>query len=447
MKFPRITISGARGIVGKDLTVENAQRMAWAYAQYIGGGDVVLGRDARPTGELIKSAVISGLLAGGARVIDIGMVPTPTVGIMIRKLNAKGGIEITASHNPVPWNALKMYSASGSFPEQSFVDGYIAFLNQGDLKHVTWEHVQELTNDNSALETHIQLVEKAIDFAPIQQKNFTVLVDGCRSVGGIFLPELLRRMGCTVIEHDCQPDGKFTRGLEPVPENLTEVSKRVLAENADIGLIADPDADRMAIISEEGRAIGEEFTLALAAYGALQKHQGGVVVTNLSTSMLTEFAAKQSGGSVIRTAIGEAHVAKGIIEHHAIIGGEGNGGVMFPAVHNGRDTMTAAALILLLLAETGKKVSELVKDFPAYVILKDKITMDLDRANQRLETLATMDHDATVDTQDGVKLIWDNAWLHLRCSNTEPIVRIIAEAEGEDKTAMLIQRGRELMLT
>ena len=209
-------------------------------------------------------------------------------------------------------------------------------------------------------------------------------------------------------------------------------------------MIADPDADRMAIISE-GRALVKNLLWRLPLV-TLQKHQG-VVVTNLSTSMLTEFAAKQSGGSVIRTAIGEAHVAKGIIEHHAIIGGEGNGGVMFPAVHNGRDTMTAAALILLLLAETGKKVSELVKDFPAYVILKDKITMDLDRANQRLETLATMDHDATVDTQDGVKLIWDNAWLHLRCSNTEPIVRIIAEAEGEEKTAMLIQRGRELMLT
>lgn len=445
MTYPRITISGARGIVGKDFTVANAQSMAWAYASFIGGGDVILGGDARSTGQMIKNAVISGLLAGGANVIDIGLVPTPTVGIMIRECKAKGGIEITASHNPVQWNALKFFGGDGAFPDQPFVDGYISHLQSGKFSHAEWHSVGRLIQNPFALDIHCAYTEKAIQTAKIKEKKFTVVLDGCRSVGGIFLPELLKRLGCKVIDLDCIPDGQFTRGMEPVPENLSRLCTVVKEEGADIGFAADPDADRLAIVSNEGKAIGEEFTLALASYAVLSKNPGGVVVTNLSTSMLTDFAAQKFGGSVYHTAIGEANVVRGIREKNAVIGGEGNGGVMFPAVHVGRDAMTAVALVLQLLAETGKKISEIVAEFPGYIILKDKVEIDLAVAKKRLDEIEKMPLEGEIDTRDGVKITRKGAWLHLRCSNTEPIVRIIAEGEGLEETQKLIAEGRQLL--
>ena len=445
MTYPRITISGARGIIGKDLTVANAQRMAWAYASFIGGGDVILGSDARPTGEMIKNAVISGLLAGGVNVIDIGLVPTPTVGIMIRECKAKGGIEITASHNPVQWNALKFFGEDGTFPDQPFVDGYIAHLESGNYVHSEWHSVGRVIKNPLALDIHCAYVEKAIPAASIREKKFTVVVDGCRSVGGIFLPELLKRLGCKVIDLDCIPDGQFTRGMEPVPENLKRLCTVVKEEGADIGFAADPDADRLAVVSDEGKAIGEEFTLALASYAVLSQTPGGIVVTNLSTSMLTDFAAQKFGGSVYRTAIGEANVVRGIREKNAIIGGEGNGGVMFPAVHVGRDAMTAVALVLQLMARTGKKISDIAAEFPNYIILKDKIEMDLSVAKKRLEAIEKMPLQGEIDTRDGVKITRQGAWLHLRCSNTEPIVRIIAEGDGLQETQKLIAEGKDLL--
>ncbi len=440
--FPRITISGARGIIGNDLTVENAQRMAWAYARFIEGGAIVLGQDARQSGRLFHHAVISGLMAGGADVIDVGPAPTPTVGIMIRELQAKGGVAITASHNPSQWNALKFFAADGTFPESDFVDNYITFLHRGDYNHVAWDEIPTYETNSSALQTHCRSVLSAIDCRKIHERKFHVVVDGCRSVGGIFLPHLLARLNCTVITLDCVPDGNFTRGMEPTPNHLTALMQLVSAEQADLGFAVDPDADRLAVVSNEGKAIGEEFTLALSTYAALKRVPGGAVVTNLSSSLLNDHAAKQFGGRVIRTPIGEANVVRGIRDHNAVIGGEGNGGVMYPAVHIGRDALTGAALILQLLAESGKSVSEIVSEFPHYVILKDKVEMDLRQAHKKLETIAAMPHEEELDIRDGVKIIYDNAWLHIRCSNTEPIVRIIAEAEGEEKTRKFIEQGK-----
>ncbi|MBD3265601.1 phosphoglucosamine mutase [bacterium] len=443
--YPRITISGARGIVGRDITVETAQRMAWAYAAYLGGGDIILGRDARPTGEMMRAAVVAGLLAGGANVIDVGLVPTPTVGIMIRECQAKGGIAITASHNPVEWNALKLFAEDGTFPDQSFVEGYVNYLYQGEFEHTTWCGVGVVRDHPMALDIHCRYVEEAIDVPRIRQKEMTVVVDGCRSVGGIFLPALLTRMGCKVIDLDCTPDGQFTRGMEPTPENLTRLCRVVKEENADIGFAVDPDADRLAVVSNEGQAIGEEFTLALAAHAVLSDRPGQAVATNLSTSMLTDHAAQQFGGTVYRTPIGEANVVTGIREHQAVIGGEGNGGVMYPAVHVGRDAMAAAALVLKLLADTGKTLSAIVAEYPNYIILKDKVEMDLDRATSRLQEIATSEMQGQIDTRDGVKITRENAWLHMRCSNTEPIVRIIAEGVGREETESLLNEGKRLL--
>lgn len=445
MEFPRITISGARGIVGRDLTADNALYMAWAYARFIGEGDIVLARDARPSGRLLRSAVEAGLLAGGCGVVDLGLVPTPTVGIMIRALQAQGGVNITASHNPSPWNALKLFGSDGTFPTGEFVDEYIHFLEHATLRHAEWNEIGESRIDTTGLEIHSRWVEKAIDCEPIRAKKFRVVVDGCRSVGGIFLPAFLRRLGCSVIELDCEPDGNFQHEMEPTPENLGGLCAAVLHEKADIGFAADPDADRLAIVSERGKAIGEEYTLAFATYAALKQAGGGIAVSNLSTSMLTDYAAKLAGGSSIRTAIGEANVVRGIREHNAVIGGEGNGGVMYPAVHTGRDALTAVALILRLLADSGKTVSEMAGEFPDYVILKDKVHVDLDKAQKKLDALAANPPGGEVDIRDGVKIIRDNAWLHLRCSNTEPIVRIIAEARGEAETRKLMDEGKRLL--
>jgi len=445
MEFPRITISGARGIVGRDLTADNALYMAWAYARFIGVGNIVLARDARPSGGLLRSAVEAGLLAGGCGVVDLGLVPTPTVGIMIRALQAQGGVNVTASHNPSPWNALKLFGSDGTFPTGEFVDEYIHFLEHATLRHAEWNEIGESRIDTTGLEIHSQWVEKAIDCEPIRAKKFRVAVDGCRSVGGIFLPAFLRRLGCTVIELDCEPDGNFQHEMEPTPENLGGLCEAVLREKADIGFAADPDADRLAIVSEKGKAIGEEYTLAFATYAALKQAGGGVAVSNLSTSMLTDYAAKLAGGSSIRTAIGEANVVRGIREHNAVSGGEGNGGGMYPAVHTGRDSLTAVALILRLLADSGKTVSEMAGEFPNYVILKDKVHVDLDKAQKKLDALAANPPGGEVDTRDGVKIIRDEAWLHLRCSNTEPIVRIIAEARGEAETRKLMDEGKRLL--
>ncbi len=445
--YPRITISGARGIVGEDFTVDNVQRMAWAYACFIGGGRVILARDSRSSGLMFKHAVVSGLLAGGADAIDIGLCPTPTVGIMIRTFHANGGINLTASHNPSPWNAVKFISGDGTLPGESFIREYIDYLHRGEFKHARWDEIGSVQTDDTALSIHCDWVEKAVDGSAIRDRGFRVVVDGCRSAGGVFLPRLLERLGCEVIPLDCEPDGLFSRELEPIPQNLTALCQHVRENRADIGIAADPDADRLAIVSEKGDAIGEEYTLAFAVLAALKKSKGGKAVTNLSTSMLTDYAAKQAGGTVIRTPIGEAHVAQSITENNAAIGGEGNGGVMYPAVHNGRDSMTAAALVLSLMAETGVSVSELVAQFPDYVILKDKVEIDLKDAHTRLERIAGMPHKGEVDVRDGVKILFPDAWLHLRCSNTEPIVRIIAEARGESEARRLLEEGIGLLQT
>jgi phosphomannomutase len=445
LAYPRITISGARGIIGKDLTQENARAMALAYAVQVGGGKIVLGRDARRSGVQIREAVVEGLQAGGAEILDIGLAPTPTVGIMIRVLSARGGICITASHNPDEWNALKFFGPDGTFPAQAFVDEYIRILKDGSFLDAPPVEAPPLQMVDTALQTHTEMVLKTMDVDAVKQAGFKVVVDGCRSVGGLFLPPFLEQLGCEVIRLDCEPDGLFQRGLEPVPEHLGRLCEAVREHGADVGFAADPDADRLAIVSEEGRAIGEEFTLALAAWSALIDREG-CVVTNLSTSMLTDYAAKMAGGKAIRTPIGEANVAAGIIEHKAVIGGEGNGGVMYPAVHNGRDALTAAGLVLNLMAREKATVAGLVSRFPGYTIMKDKVEIDLTEAHRRLAEIARMKHDGDIDDRDGVKLIGDDWWLHLRCSNTEPIVRIIAEAEGEGRTQNLMKMGRTLLM-
>ena len=297
-------------------------------------------------------------------------------------------------------------------------------------------------DDGSALGTHCRQVLEHVDSFSIMSRAYCVAVDGCRSVGGIFLPRLLRELGCEVIEVDCQPDGRFTRPLEPTPTALSALCDRVVARKCAVGFAVDPDADRLSLVDERGIAIGEEYSVALTVAHILGRNGGGTAVVNLSTSMMVDAAARAAGGRVIRTRIGEAHVVDTMLREKAEIGGEGNGGVIFPGVVPVRDSFSGIALILQLLAKTGKRLSQLVSELPRYTMIKTKFSCDLDEAPQRIEAIALKYRDHRINTADGLRIDWPEkkSWVHIRPSNTEPIIRVIAESPSQDETGRLIDR-------
>ncbi|HQQ00750.1 MAG TPA: phosphoglucosamine mutase [bacterium] len=443
MKLPRITISGARGIVGDDLTVESAVRLSRAFGRLMGKGMVVIGRDARPSGQMIEGAVAAGLMAEGLDVVRLGPVPTPTVGIMVRKLGATGAVNVTASHNPVEWNALKLYNEQGLFISPSQINR-LAELAQETDEHATGTTCGRSRDDHTAFETHSLRVHESIEGLSIVTRGYRVAVDGCRSVGGIFLPRLLRELGCEVIELDCEPDGQFTRPLEPTPSALESLCDRVKSRKCAVGFAMDPDADRLSLVDEQGVAIGEEYTLALAVKHVLSRRGGGTAVVNLSSSMMVDAAAALAGGRVVRTAIGEAHVVEGMMREKAAIGGEGNGGVIFPDIHPGRDAMAGAGLILEAMALSGKPLSALAAELPKTTILKDKLEIASfpgpDWVNRAIADIS----EGTIDTTDGVKVVFDDGWYHVRLSNTESIFRNMAEAGTPERAQSLLDTARKV---
>ncbi len=443
MRLPRVTISGARGIVGDDLTVESALCLARAFARLIGGGPVVVGRDARSSGPMIQAAVEAGLTDQGCDVIRIGLVPTPTVGIMVREYNAKGAINITASHNPAEWNALKFYNEKGTFPNHEEVKELID-LAHTPPRHGTFETCGRIEEDRTALDTHCRLIMDQIDTMAIIPRAFCVAIDGCRSVGGIFLPKLLRLLGCEVIEVDCEPDGRFTRRPEPIAPELGRLCERVRARKCAVGFAVDPDADRLSLVDEQGNALGEEYTLALAVAHVTKRNGGGNAVVNLSTSMMVDAAAEANGGKVVRTPIGEANVVDRILAEGVEIGGEGNGGVIYPKIHPGRDALTGAALILEALGVSGKPLSALAAELPKTMILKDQVHLNSMPSSDWVAQALNQVSEGDVDTTDGVKVVLDDGWYHARLSNTEPICRIMAEAMSEPAAQEYLGRARKL---
>jgi len=443
MRLPRVTISGARGIVGEDLTVESALCLARAFARLIGGGPVIVGRDARSSGPMIQAAVEAGLMDQGCDVIRIGLAPTPTVGIMVRERDAKGAVNITASHNPSEWNALKFYNEQGTFLNNQQIEKLIELANTPS-RQATSETCGRVEKDNTALDTHCRLIMDHIDAMAIIPRAFSVAVDGCRSVGGIFLPKLLRLLGCEVIEQDCQPDGQFARRAEPVASELGHLCERVRARNCAVGFAVDPDADRLSLVDEQGVALGEEYTLALAVAYITKRNGGGNAVVNLSTSMMVDAAAQANGGRVLRTPIGEANVVDVMLSEGVEIGGEGNGGVIYPRVHPGRDALTGAALILEAMAVSDRPLSELAGELPKTVILKGQVRLEKMPSSDWVVQAAGQVREGEVDTTDGVKVILEDGWYHARLSNTEPICRITAEATSEQVAQEYIERARAL---
>jgi phosphomannomutase len=441
-----VSVSGIRGRVGESLTPEIVATYAagfgaWSKARHH-SSDIVVGRDSRVSGPMFHHIVVGALQSVGCRVIDLGMAPTPTIQLAVEHHHAAGGLGITASHNPVEWNALKFIGASGLFLDGDEAAAMRAFTAAG-IPRAAWDQLGGLVHDPDAVSRHLEgvLALPFVDVAAIRARRFRVALDTCRGAGSVIMPQLLERLGCEVTHIEAEPDGRFPRSPEPVAENLRALEALVQQTRADVGFATDPDVDRLAIVSDAGRAIGEDLTLALAARLVLRTRPG-VVVTNLSTSRILDDVAEAAGQRVVRAPVGEVNVAVAMRAANAPIGGEGNGGVILPALHLGRDGPVAAALVLQLLLEDRQPLSALVAGLPRYAIVKDKLPRPDQPLGAVYEALTAAFPDATVDTQDGLRLSWPDRWLHVRPSGTEPIVRVIAEAPTPDAAQALVAGAR-----
>jgi phosphomannomutase len=469
-----VGVSGIRGIVGKDLTPEIVARYAAAFGAWARTGGarrprIVLGRDARTSGPMFMQAAAAGLVSVGCDVIDIGLTTTPSAQLAVEHHRAAGGIILTASHNPIEWNALKFVGPDGVFIDETAGAQVRALAAEGPIPRADHGALGTVTADPDALKRHIAAVVRlpGVDAARVRKRRFRVALDTCRGAGGAIMPALLERLGCEVAGINLETDGRFPRPPEPIPEHLGALGAVVQRVQADLGLAVDPDVDRLAIVDEQGEPIGEDYTLAFAVRAVLGAGSDGkqgrgkgkgsaadtagarprVVVCNLSTSLVVEDAARDCDALVFRAPVGEAHVARAMIERQAPIGGEGNGGVMYPALHVGRDAPVGAALILTLLARDGRRVSELVAASPRYAIVKDKAPRGRTAGGGLAPVYAVLRArfaDATADERDGLRLGWRDRWLHVRPSNTEPIIRLIAEAPTAREAQQLVDAGRAL---
>jgi len=459
-----VSVSGIRGHVGTDLTPELVARYAAALGAWVrtsppgqGGGAaaergrpaVVLGRDARTSGPMFAHAAAAGLMSVGVDVIDVGMVPTPTVQLAVEHHGAGAGLILTASHNPIEWNALKFVGPDGIFLDAE-AGARVRALAEAGPPRLGWEGLGVVREDRDAVGRHLDavLALPMIDVTAIRARAFHIAVDCVRGAGASAIPPLLELLGCRTSGINLEPDGRFPRPPEPVPENLGELGELVRQSGADLGFAVDPDVDRLALVDEHGHPIGEDYTLAFAVRAVLDRRstdaQIPTVVVNLSTSLVVEDAARAARARVVRAPVGEANVARTIRDERAVIGGEGNGGVMLPALHIGRDAPLGVALILHLLATNRVTVSELVASSPRYTIVKAKGPRGSE-LGPMYDRLRSRFPEAEADDRDGLRLSWRDRWLHVRPSGTEPIVRLIAEAPTAADAHALIAAARELL--
>lgn len=438
--------SGVRGIIGASDGLEPMliAQYAMAFGTLLGKGKIVLGRDSRVSGDMVSHAVISGLIATGLDVIDIGIVPTPTVEIAVTGLKAVGGICVTASHNPSDWNALKFFNKQGEFitPAQYAELSKIYESKQFALR--PFGKLGKVSRQENWIDKHIAqvLALKTVNKPGIKKRKFKVVVDAINGAGSVALPKLLEKLGCKVSCINCKGDGDFVHMPEPIPKHLTELAKKVKALKADLGMACDPDADRLVLVDENGKAINEELTLTIAVQQVLRSKKGKVVL-NLSTSKTTEMVARRSGAEVFYSKVGEANVVEMMHQVKSVIGGEGNGGVIYPACHAGRDALVGAALVLSCLVEEKCKLSALVETFPPYYIIKSKASLPSDFLTrlQRFEAEAEkLLGPSTVDRRDGMRFDFDRGWVQLRTSNTEPIYRLIVETNDRRLSESLTEQ-------
>ncbi len=452
-----ISVSGIRGIVGQGLTPDVVARYAAAHGAErraaTGRNTIVVGRDSRVSGPMLQTAAMAGLQSVGCDVIDIGLACTPTILLAIEREGAAGGIAVTASHNPAEWNALKLASEKGMFLTPDEAEKVRACVERDRIPFVAWDELGSITAREGATRAHIKaiLADPLVDTKAVWDRGFKVVVDGCAGAGGQAARPLLDALGVSIDGLHLQPTGWFPREPEPVAANLGELSARVRDTDADLGFAIDPDGDRLALVDETGAPVGEDMTLALtvdyvlgelAVDGQLPRP----VVTNVSTSQIVDRAAEIHGATVERTPVGEVNVALRMAEIESPIGGEGNGGVIYPPLHLTRDASVAMALILSYLARTGRSLSEVVERFPEYTIHKTKVWLSGVHARRLLERAAVAFEGAEQDQTDGLKLIWPERqeWVQLRQSGTEPVVRVIAEAPDAMRAKELAKQARDL---
>lgn len=451
-----VSVSGVRGRVGHGLTPEVAARFAAAHGAWIREQSdevrprVVLARDSRTSGPMYSHAVAAALQSVGCDVVVAGLVPTPTALLSVKHHGAGGAIIVTASHNPVEWNALKFASAAGMFLDAAESAAMRAYVDARPIPRAPWDGLGEVSADAEAAVRHVEAVLSIpfLDVAGLRRRRFRVALDCIRGAGSTVLPGLLRELGCEVVAIHTEPDGRFPRPPEPVAANLGELEALVRESGADIGLATDPDADRLSLVGNDGRALGEDFTLALAASLVLA-HRPGPVATNLSTSRVLDDVCSTASAPLHRTPVGEIHVARGMQRVGAVIGGEGNGGVILPDVHHTRDSAVAAVLVLQRLLEAERPVTALVAEYPAYTILKESVPREAGEIDAGYERLLNRFEGARADRQDGLRLDWPERrqWLHFRASGTEPILRIIAEAPSAEAARALIAEARDAVVT
>jgi len=461
-----ISVSGIRGIVGKGLTPENLTTFTTAFATWIrrrkqllnpdslAKPKIVIGRDSRPTGSVITGLVTNALCLSGCDVVDIGMTTTPTVEIATAGEQADGGLIVTASHNPVEWNALKMLNEKGEFLTAPDVEDLLEIAGNGSCETAPWDRIGAITTNGSWDAVHIDRILKlsCIDRRLIAGMNFRVLIDAVEGAGSFIVPELCRKLGISEIKTlACQATGIFPRNPEPVEENLRQTMDILSRENCDLGIIVDPDADRLALVCEDGTLFGEEYTLVACADFYL-RHHNGPVVNNLSSSRALQDIARKHDVECFSAKVGEANVTEVMKEHNAVIGGEGNGGVILPELHYGRDALAGIALFIQAFAEwkseTGGSLSGFRDTFPRYFMSKRKVELEAmtkETLDLIFDTLATTHPDASCNRLDGLKLDFPEGWVHLRPSNTEPIVRIYAEADSKERADALASEFIELI--
>jgi phosphomannomutase len=422
-----VSVSGIRGIIGAGLSPASALAFAQALGTYLNGGRVVLSRDSRPSGLMLRHAVIAGLASCGCEIHDLGIAPTPTVGLAVRKLDAAGAIQITASHNPAPWNGMKLFGGYGAVLSAAKGLEIKQIFDTNSFVMMPHDKLGGVRECQQALAWHRERVLQLIDVTRIRARNYRVLLDANGGAGGPLGAALLEALQVRPVVQGGQPNGDFAHAPEPLAENLTTILPLVPKHQADVAFVLDPDADRLALIDEQGRYIGEELTLALALLCRLKQERGPIVI-NMSSSRVSEDIAKQFGVECHRTAVGEANVVEKMRAVGALLGGEGNGGVIDPRVGWVRDPFIGMGLVLQLLADTGKTLSQLVAELPSYAIVKDKYTVPRELLPKLNAALEARWPEAKANQLDGLRLDWPDRWVHVRPSNTEPIIRVIAEA-------------------
>lgn len=436
-----LSVSGLRGVVGDGLDADYLTAFAAAVGTWAGGGTVVIARDGRPSGEMVRHSVIAGLLATGCRVLDAGIAATPTVGVLVTEKNAAAGLQITASHNPSEWNGLKPFRPTGSVFDTAAGEELVAILESRSFSYRSHDGLGTLETLADPLAPHFKRISALIDEQKISDRHFKVILDcnhGSGAVGGpLFLED---RLDCDLTVLGGSPDGRFEHPPEPIASNLQGLCAAVREQGADVGFAQDPDADRLAIVDNRGRYIGEELTLALALDHVLPRRPGPVVV-NGSTSRVTEDIARKHGCEFHRSYVGEANVVAKMNEVDAVIGGEGNGGVIEPRVGFVRDSFVAMGYVLEGLAARGGTLAEWVDELPHYVIVKDKLHCERGQVAAAMEALRKQFPDAIANEGDGLRLDWPDRWVQVRASNTEPIMRVIAEAPSGAEAELLCGRG------